>query len=346
MTLRFPASASDVEATAAPATTAPDGSFTTPAIEPTGTCAKPVEDTTRLRNIPSFTISHPLRSKFPGTLFICEPTARSAKRQGPTQSCPIPSNTSRAEATSGRARKTAAPRAKSRWMENFHLTSPEKTALSGNGASPQVCDRKPIRYRATTARPASRLLYSKPPLRSSTKVSLSPKAKPSESTPQGQVNRGFATAYFGANSVASALNLPQERDLPKNHHHSKPHLPNRTPKPDISTWQRIGHFYLALTRDTSGVARVDSGLLSLLAEMRGTSIETRHSSMRSRIRERYALYFYLPISSTWTSASSFGCYATCRRPTRFCKNSVSSRRRYHSSRAFTCTWRGRMPNPP
>jgi hypothetical protein len=40
---------------------------------------------------------------------------------------------------------TAAPRAKSRWMENFHLTSPEKTALSVSGASPQICDRKPIR---------------------------------------------------------------------------------------------------------------------------------------------------------------------------------------------------------
>src|SRR4029450_7311180 len=77
------------------------------------------------------------------------------------------------------------------------------------------------------------------------------KAKPSEGAPQGPVNRGLATAYFGANSVASALNLPQERDLPKNHHHSKPHLPNQTPKPDISTWQRIGHFYLALT---SGLA--------------------------------------------------------------------------------------------
>jgi len=101
--------------------------------------------------------------------------------------------------------------------------------------------------RATTARPASRLLYSKPPLGSSTKVSWSPKAKPSEGTPQGPVDRGFAAVYFGANSVASALNLPQERDLPKNHSHSKPPLSNPTSKPDISTWQRIGHFYLALT---------------------------------------------------------------------------------------------------
>ena len=38
----------------------------------------------------------------------------------------------------GRARKPAAPRAKSKWMENFRLTSPEKTALSVSAVSPQV----------------------------------------------------------------------------------------------------------------------------------------------------------------------------------------------------------------
>jgi hypothetical protein len=47
--------------------------------------------------------------------------------------------------TAGRARKPAAPRAKSRWMENFHLTSPEKTALSVSVASPQLRGGKPIR---------------------------------------------------------------------------------------------------------------------------------------------------------------------------------------------------------
>jgi hypothetical protein len=101
--------------------------------------------------------------------------------------------------------------------------------------------------RAKTARPASRFLYSKPPLGGLTKVSLPTQAKPPEGTPQGPVNRGLAAVYFGANSVASALNLPRERDLPKNHLHSKPNLSSYTSKPDISTWQRIGHFYLALT---------------------------------------------------------------------------------------------------
>jgi transposase len=47
--------------------------------------------------------------------------------------------------TAGRGRKPAAPRAKSRWMENFRLTSPEKTALSASVVSPQVRGGKPIR---------------------------------------------------------------------------------------------------------------------------------------------------------------------------------------------------------
>ena len=47
--------------------------------------------------------------------------------------------------TAGRARKPAGPRAKSRWMENFHLTSSDKTALSVSAVSPQVRGLKPIR---------------------------------------------------------------------------------------------------------------------------------------------------------------------------------------------------------
>jgi transposase len=44
-----------------------------------------------------------------------------------------------------RPRKPAAPHAKSSWMKNFHLTSPEKTALSVIEASSQVRGLKPIR---------------------------------------------------------------------------------------------------------------------------------------------------------------------------------------------------------
>jgi transposase len=45
----------------------------------------------------------------------------------------------------GGARKPAAPRAKSKWMQNFHLTSPEKTALSVSAVSPPVRGIKPMR---------------------------------------------------------------------------------------------------------------------------------------------------------------------------------------------------------
>ncbi len=45
----------------------------------------------------------------------------------------------------GRARKPAAPHGKSKWMENFRLTSPAKTALSVSEVSPQVRGTKPIR---------------------------------------------------------------------------------------------------------------------------------------------------------------------------------------------------------
>ena len=105
---------------------------------------------------------------------------------------------------------------------------------------------------------ASRFLYSRPPLRDSTKVmsDSKSKAKPSEGTPQGPVDRGFAADYFGASPVASALNLPQERDSPENRNQTITHPPPARSKPDISTLQGIGHFYFALTtKDAEGLCR-------------------------------------------------------------------------------------------
>jgi hypothetical protein len=90
-------------------------------------------------------------------------------------------------------------------------------------------------------------LYSKPPLGSFTKVNSAQKAKPSDDTEQGAVDRGLAAAYFGANSVASALNLPQERDSLENHLYSNPNLSLLPSQQDISTLLAIGHFYFALT---------------------------------------------------------------------------------------------------
>jgi hypothetical protein len=96
----------------------------------------------------------------------------------------------------------------------------------------------------------SRSIYPRPPLRDSTKVmsDSKSKAKPSEGTPQGPVDRGFAADYFGASPVASALNLPWERDFPENRNQTITHSFSARSKQDISTLQRIGHFYFALTR--------------------------------------------------------------------------------------------------
>ena len=66
------------------------------------------------------------------------------------------------------------------------------------------------------------------------------KAKPSEGTPQGPVDRGFAADYFGASPVASALNLPQERDSPENRNQTNMHPPPARVK--------TGHFYFAGNR--------------------------------------------------------------------------------------------------
>ena len=96
---------------------------------------------------------------------------------------------------------------------------------------------------------ASRSIYPRPPLRDSTQVmsDSKSKAKPSEGTPQGPVDRGFAADYFGASPVASALNLPRERDFPENQNQTIMHSPPNGSKQDISTLQGIGHFYFALT---------------------------------------------------------------------------------------------------
>jgi len=119
---------------------------------------------------------------------------------------------------------------------------------------------------------ASRLIYSRPPLRDSTQVMRmsKSKAKPSEGTPQGPVDRGLAADYFGASPVASALNLPRERDFPENRKHTITHPPPARSKPDISTLQGIGHFYFALTL---------SAILSSLGALRALLSRSRASSM-------------------------------------------------------------------
>ena len=59
---------------------------------------------------------------------------------------------------------------------------------------------------------------------------------------------GVLTDYFGASSVASALDLRTGRDPGANHSHTNITFLPATHQQDISTWPVTGHFYLALTR--------------------------------------------------------------------------------------------------
>ena len=70
---------------------------------------------------------------------------RFGKRYLAVTACQPRPKVPRPKVTVDRARKPAAPRTKSQWMKNFHLTSPEKTALSAIAASSQISATKPIR---------------------------------------------------------------------------------------------------------------------------------------------------------------------------------------------------------
>jgi transposase len=59
--------------------------------------------------------------------------------------CQPPPKVAKLKVNPSSARKPPAPRAKSTWMKNFHLTSPEKAALSVIEMSPPVRGLKPIR---------------------------------------------------------------------------------------------------------------------------------------------------------------------------------------------------------
>jgi len=70
---------------------------------------------------------------------------RFGKRYVTVTACQPRPKVPKPKAATGRTRKTAGPRAKSTWMQNFRLTSPEKAALSVIEASSQVRGIKPIR---------------------------------------------------------------------------------------------------------------------------------------------------------------------------------------------------------
>ena len=56
-----------------------------------------------------------------------------------------------------------------------------------------------------------------------------------------------SAACFGASPVAAAWGFKSRRDPALHSNHSASAPPADRTEPHISTWQRIGHFYLALT---------------------------------------------------------------------------------------------------
>jgi len=117
----------------------------------------------------------------------------------------------------------------------------------------------------------SHLIYPKPPLRDFTTAVCTRKPKPPERAHWARFDWGLGAACCGASPVASALDLPQESDLPKNRIHTTMPSPADPSKQDISTWQRIGHFYLALT----GQQKLSSTPSVKLAEMFGVGHRQR-----------------------------------------------------------------------
>ena len=106
---------------------------------------------------------------------------------------------------------------------------------------------KPTPYgerRANGARRSSRWPSPRPPLQSFTKAISVTKTKPSDREARGS---SASADCLGASSIASALGIKSRRDPALNANHSTIASAATCPKADISTWQRIGHFYLALT---------------------------------------------------------------------------------------------------
>jgi hypothetical protein len=89
---------------------------------------------------------------------------------------------------------------------------------------------------------SSRFLYPRPPLGDFTKIDAIQKQNPPTSV------GGLAAVYFGASPVASALDPRLGRDPSADRFHTNMPSSSAWSKQDISTLQRIGHFYFALTR--------------------------------------------------------------------------------------------------
>ena len=98
-----------------------------------------------------------------------------------------------------------------------------------------------------TSPATSRLIYPKPQLGNFTKADGLKDQNLQNGQHRARFDWGSGAVCFGVSPVASALDLLQERDSPKNRFQTNTTFPEPTSKPDISTLLGLGHFYFALT---------------------------------------------------------------------------------------------------
>src|ERR1019366_1250877 len=111
--------------------------------------------------------------------------------------------------------------------------------------------------RAKTARPSSRLMYPKTAARGIHQSRLVQKNQnPQNGQLMARFDWGLGAVCFGAIPVAAVFgSAPGSATSPEHRIQHKP-TPHAGPsKQDISTWQGLGHFYLALTSSLTRLTR-------------------------------------------------------------------------------------------
>ena len=113
--------------------------------------------------------------------------------------------------------------------------------------------------RAKAARRSSRFIYTKTAAQGLHQSRVAQKNQnPQNGHLMARFDWGYGAICFGANPVAAVfVSAPGSATPPEHRIHFNPTLQIQPSKADISTWQRIGHFYLALTGiDRSGVVSI------------------------------------------------------------------------------------------
>jgi hypothetical protein len=125
--------------------------------------------------------------------------------------------------------------------------------------------------RATTARRSSRLLYPKTAaqkLHPNRFVLKNQNPRNGLLSCAGPVDRGFGAICFGASPVAAAFGSAPGSAISPEHRIQLTLTPQPVPsKADISTWHKIGHFYLALTLVLLGTSESSGRKISALIHL-------------------------------------------------------------------------------